>query len=167
VVEVTLHGKVKEGEAGEPLLDLPDPVRPPATSPPPSISPSGNLIRLPAVPAADLTSLAVPKRLKIKVPGQSAEVLLSALVHITPAGRCDRFVPLDMPSGLGPWLSAYLASWRLEPATRDQEPTEAWLVYSGRVRLELSSLQSGEPRVLTDRVYDPHGDSDPTEQTSN
>ncbi len=156
VIEVSLGGKVKEGEAAAPQLDLPDPARPPDTSPPPRVSPSGNLLRLPAVPAADLTSLAAPKRFKIKAPGQASDMLLTALVHITPEGRCDRFVPLDMPLGLRPWLSAYLATWRLEPAIRDEEPAEVWLVYSGRVRLQLSSLQSGEPRILTDRVYDPH-----------
>ncbi len=160
VVEVSLQGKVKEGEVAEPVLDLPDPTRPPDTSPPPRVSPSGNLNRLPAVPAADLTSLAVPKRFKIKAPGQAADVLLTALVHITSDGRCDRFVPLDMPSGLGPWLSAYLASWRLEPAMAEEAPAEAWLIYTGRVRLQLSSLQSGEARTLADRVYDPHEDTD-------
>ena len=163
VLEVMLAGKVKESETGSPQLELPDPDRPPTISPPSTVSPSGNLLRLPAVPAADLTSLAIPKRLKVKAPGQLTDVLLTALVHVTPQGLVDRFVPLDMPSGLRAWLSAYLASWRLEPATLDGEPTEVWLSYSGKVRLQLSSLQSAEGRTLTDRVYDPHADSPPTE----
>lgn len=163
VLEVNLQGKVKQSETGEPQLEPPDPDRPPAITPPPEVSPSGNLLRLPAVAAADLTSLAVPKRLKIKAPGQVAEVLLTALVHVTPEGRVDRFVPLDMPSGLGAWLSAYLASWRLEPATLAGAPTEVWLSYSGRVNLQLSSLQSAEGRALADRTYDPHADTQITE----
>lgn len=163
VLETNLRGKVKDAEAAEPELALPDPDRPPGTSPPPPVSPSGNLLRLPAVSAPELTSLAMPKRVKIKAPGQQADVLLSALVHITPEGRADRFVPLDMPTGFGRWLSAYLASWRLKPATYQDAPTEVWLVYSGRVRIQLSSLQSDEPRVLTDRIYDPHADSQPIE----
>jgi hypothetical protein len=163
VLEMTMRGKVKDAEVADPQLGLPDPGRPPGTSPPPQVSPSGSLLRLPAVAAAELTELATPRRVKIKAPGQQADVVLSALIHVTPAGRCDRFVPLDMPSGLERWLSAYLASWRLEPATFQESPSVAWLVYSGRVRMQLSSLQSNEPRVLTDRVYDPHADSQPIE----
>lgn len=163
VLEVGLRGKVKESETAAPQLALPDADHPPKPSAPPPVSPSGNLLRLPVVATAELTNLAVPKRLKIKAPGQEADVVVTALVHITPAGRCDRFVPLDMPAGLARWLSAYLATWRLEPATADGAPAEAWLVYTGRARLQLSSLQSGEPRVLTDRIYDPHVDSEPSE----
>jgi hypothetical protein len=159
VIEVGLQGKVKEAVAAEPQLDLPNPSRPPTPNTPSTVSPSSNLLRLPATPPAELTSLASPKRLKIKAPGQDADIPLEILVHITDAGSCDRFVPLDMPAGLAPWVSAYLATWRLEPATRDGAPTPAWMVYTGRVQLKLSSLQSTEERTLADRTYNPLDDS--------
>jgi len=155
VLEVVLQGKVKEGEAAQPQLKPPNPTRPPAPNQPSKVSPSGNLLRLPATPAAELTALAEPKRLKIKAPGQNADVLIEVLVHVTETGMCDRFVPLDLPSGLAPWVSAFLATWRLAPATRDGAPTDSWVVSTGRVQLKLSGLQSTEARTLADRTYDP------------
>ena len=110
-------------------------------------------------PAPELTTLASPRRLKVSAPGGAAEAALSALVHVSDVGRCDRFVILDLPSGLSRWLSAYLATWRLEPARRGGEPVETWVHYSGRVALELSGLQSISARTLADRSYDPIAES--------
>jgi len=129
--------------------------RPPTPDPLPWVSPPGNLLRLPATSAAELTALATPRRIKVSAPGGDAEAAVSALVHVTAAGRCDRFVALELPGGLGQWLSAYLATWRLEPARRGGAPVDAWVIYTGRVLLQLSSLQSVSARTLTDRSYDP------------
>ncbi len=155
VMQARLEGRVKESQAAEPQFTPPDPTTPPIPSQPSTISPSGHLLRLPVTQTADLTSLASPKRFKIKAPGQEAGIVISALVHVTSGGLCDRFVPLDLPSGLTPWLSAYLDTWRLEPATRDGQPVESWVIYSGRVQLKISGLNSTEIRVLADLTYDP------------
>ena len=155
VLEVVMAGRVKESEPAPPQLELPDPTRPPTPDPLPWVSPPGNLLRLPATSAAELTALATPRRIKVSAPGGDAEAAVSALVHVTAAGRCDRFVALELPGGLGQWLSAYLATWRLEPARRGGAPVDAWVIYTGRVLLQLSSLQSVSARTLTDRSYDP------------
>jgi len=155
VLQARLEGRVKESEAAASQFTLPDPTTPPTPSQPSTVSPSGQLLRMPVTRAADLTSLATPKRFKIKTPGQEAEIVISALVHVTPDGLCDRFVPLDLPSGLTPWLSAYLATWRLEPATLNGQSVESWVIYSGRVRLKISGLSSTEIRTLADVIYDP------------
>ncbi len=155
VLQAILEGKVKESEASAPQLTLPDPANPSTPSRPSTVSPSGNLLRLPVTSMADLTSLASPKKLKIKAPGQEAGIVISALLHITAGGLCDRFVPLDLPSGLIPWLSAYLDTWRLQPATLDGAPTQSWVIYSGRIQLKLSGLNSTAIRTLADRIYDP------------
>ena len=155
VLQANLEGKVKESEAATPQFTLPDPTNPSTPSQPSTVSPSGNLLRLPVTQSAELTSLAAPKRFKIKAPGQEAGIVISALVHITTSGRSDRFVPLDLPSGLTPWLSAYLDTWRLQPATRDGSTVDCWVIYSGRVQLKISGLNSSEIRALADRTYDP------------
>jgi hypothetical protein len=160
VLELVVEGRVKESAPAPPQLELPDPARPPRRDPTPQISPPGNLLRLPATPAPELTTLALPRRIKVSAPGGAAETAVSALVHVTSAGRCDRFVILDLPSGLSRWLSAYLATWRLEPARRGGAPVETWIHYSGRVALELSGLQSISARTLSDRSYDPLAESD-------
>lgn len=159
VLELVVAGRVKESAPALPQLELPDPTRPPRRDPPPLVSPPGNLLRLPATPAPELTTLASPRRIKVSAPGGATETAVSALVHVTSAGRCDRFVILDLPSGLSRWLSAYLATWRLEPARRGGAPVETWIHYSGRVALELSGLQSISFRTLTDRSYDPLAES--------
>ena len=102
-----------------------------------------------------LQTFAAPRRIRVKTDGRDADVPLRALVHVTETGRCDRFVPLNLESGLHAWLSAFLSSWRLEPATSNGEPHEAWVVYSARARLELSSLSSTGIRVLRDRSFEP------------
>jgi hypothetical protein len=155
VLEITMEGRVKESDPAPPQLELPDPNRPPARETPDRVSPSGNLLRLPATPVSDLTSLAAPRRIKVSAPGGDASVLINAMVHVTADGRCDRFVPLELPAGLNPWLSAYLATWRLEPAVNGNEPVESWIMYTGRVQMRLSGLQSKNVRTLAERVYDP------------
>jgi hypothetical protein len=155
VLEVTIAGRVKESAPAEPRLELPDPARPPVPQPPERVSPPGSLLRLPATPAPQLTTLALPRRVKLSAPAGEAEVAVSALIHVTSAGRCDRFVALELPSGLSQWLSAYLATWQLEPARRGGAPVDAWLLYTGRVLVSLSGLETTSARTLADRSYDP------------
>jgi hypothetical protein len=159
VIQIVVNGKVKESEVVDSGLELPDPGAPPEASAPARVAPSGNLMNLPATAAEELTSLASPRRLKVKVPGRDSEFRLRALVHITADGRCDRFVPLELDAGFERWLSAYLASWRAEPATRDGLPVDAWAVYQARVQVKLSGLESTTFRVLTDRTYEPNKDA--------
>ena len=64
-------------------------------------------------------------------------------------------MPLDLPAGLNPWLSAYLASWRVQPATRDGAAVDSWSLYSAKLVLKLSGLDSTEVRVVRDRDYRP------------
>ena len=156
VVEVIFEGRVKESAVTEQDLRRPDPSAPPEPSTPTRVSPSGNLLRLPATPAAELMTPASPRRLKIKAPGRDAEIRMTALVHITPEGRCDRYVPLELDSGFNRWLSAYLASWQVDPAFRDGEPVASWAEFTAEVQMRLSALQSTSFQTLGDRSYDPH-----------
>ena len=160
VLEVAMAGRVKESAPAAPQLELPDPARPPIPQPPELVSPPGNLLRLPATPATELTTLAVPRRIKLSAPGGDAETAVSALVHVTSAGRCDRFVVLELPSGLSQWLSAYLATWQLEPARRGGAAADAWVHYTGRVLVTLSGLETTSARTLADRNYDPLAESE-------
>jgi len=160
VLEVAMAGRVKESAPAAPQLELPDPMRPPIPQPPERVSPPGNLLRLPATPAPQLTTLALPRRIKLAAPGGDADTAVSALVHVTTAGRCDRFVVLELPSGLSEWLSAYLATWQLEPARRGGAAVDAWVLYSGRVLVSLSGLESTSARTLSDRSYDPLAEAD-------
>ena len=155
VLEIVMEGRVKESEPSPPQLELPDPERPPQPHRPDRVSPSGNLLRLPATPPSELTTLATPRRIKVSAPGGDVSVVVHALVHVTSSGRCDRFVPIEMPGGLTQWLSAYLATWRLEPAVDGGTPVDAWVVYTGRVQMRMSGLQSAAARTLADRGYDP------------
>jgi hypothetical protein len=155
VVEVIFEGRVKESTVTEQDLQRPDPSAPPEPSTPIRVLPSGNLLRLPATPAAELMAPASPRRLKVKAPGREAEVRITAMVHITPEGRCDRYVPLELDSGFNPWLSAYLATWRVDPAFRDGEPVASWSEFTAEVQMRLSALQSTTFQTLGDRSYDP------------
>jgi hypothetical protein len=155
VVNIRIEGKVKESVLSDQTLEAPDPASPSSPVSPPPVSPSGNLVNLPFTSAADLTAVAAPRRFKLKVPGRPTDILVRALVHVTPDGRCDRFVPLDLSSGFDAWLSSYLNSWRLEPATRDGAPVACWVVYSARVEIKLSALQSTSFEATTERTYSP------------
>jgi hypothetical protein len=160
VVEVLFEAKVKESAVARQELHAPDPAVAPVPRAPERVSPSGNLLRLPHTAADELTAAASPRRIKIKAPPPEGEVGMTALVHVTSEGRCDRFVPLELDSGFNPWLSTYLASWRLDPAVRGGEPVDSWVVYSAQVQLKLSALQSSSFRTLSDRSYDPKRDSE-------
>lgn len=155
VLEVRIEGKVKEAAIISEDLALPDPDNPPEPINSAIPPPAGHLLQLPAAQPEDLTSLARPKRVKVRASSAEPEVSVQALVHITENGRCDRFVPITMNSGLDRWFSGFLATWRLDPPTLDGNPVQAWVVYTARLRMKLSSLQSSSSRVLTDRHFDP------------
>jgi len=155
VVEITIGGKVKESVVVDQGLDLPDPSIPPEPNVPPPVSPSGNLVNLPFTPLGELTSVASPRRLKVKAPSRDADVLVRALVHVTAEGRGDRFVPLDLDSGFNAWFSTFVSSWRFEPALRNGQPVDCWVVYSARASMKVSTLVSTAFRTLPDRTYSP------------
>ena len=155
VVEMRIEGRVKEASVVSQELALPDPNDPPEPIRPGMPPPAGHLLQLPAVQADELTSLARPRKIRVKAAGSEPVVSLQALVHITAEGRCDQFVPIVLDSGLNRWLSGYLASWRLEPSLRDGQPVDAWVVYTARIQMKLSTLQSESFRVLADRHFDP------------
>jgi len=155
VIEIVMEGRVKEATVVDQVLEMPDPEVPPVPSKPVAMTPPGNLRNLKATPHDQLTTLATPRRIRVKAAGREDEIHLRALVHITEEGRCDRFVPLDLFDGLNPWVSAYLATWRVQPATVDGAATATWLVYSARVRMKLSGLDSTTFRVIRDREYSP------------
>jgi len=156
VVEVSIGGKVKESEVADHTIELPDPADPPQQRQPARVAPPGNLQDLPAAAPLELTARAAPRRLKLKVPAQETDVPMQALLHVTAEGRCDKFVPLNVDAGFHRWLSAYLASWQLEPATRDGEAVDCWIVFSARVSMKLASLESTTFRISDDRTYDPN-----------
>ena len=155
VLDISMIGRVKESTVGAPTFELPNPEAPPEPAEPLRAAPSGRLVRAPYEPQASLTTFASPRRLKIKAPAQDADIPVRALVHITATGRCDRFVPLNLEPGLHEWLSAYLATWRLEPAQKDGAAHEAWVVYSARAQLKISSIDSTGVKVVRDRSYSP------------
>lgn len=155
VIALDISGRIKESTVASPTFELPDVAAPPEPAEPLKVVPSGRLLRAPWVPQASITTFASPRRLRVKAPAQETDIPVRALVHITPGGRCDRFVPLSLETGLHRWLSAYLATWRLDPATLNGEPHEAWVIYSARAHLRLSSLDSDGVLVLRDRTFEP------------
>jgi hypothetical protein len=155
VLDIAMEGKVKEAAVVDQVLEMPDPEAPPVPDKTVAMTPPGNLRNLKATPHAQLTTLAAPRRIRIHAPGREDEIHLRALVHITEEGRCDRYVPLDVYAGLNPWLSAFLATWRVQPATVDGVATPTWLVYSARLQMKLSGLDSTSSRVVRDREYSP------------
>lgn len=155
VVEIRIEGTVKEATVVSQEIALPDPNDPPEAIVPALPPPAGHLLQMPAVSHGDLTSLARPKKIKFREQGSEPVVSIQALVHVNAQGRCDLHVPLVLDSGLKRWLSGYLASWRLEPSLLDGQPVDAWVVYTARIRMKFSALQSESFRVLADRHYDP------------
>lgn len=155
VLGIGISGRVKESTVGEPTFELPDPKAPPEPTAPIHVSPSGQLLRAPYEEQSELRVFASPRRFKVKATGQETELPVRAMVHITAEGRCDRFVPLNVEEGLHRWLSAFLATWRLEPAQRDGERHDAWVVYSARAHMKISSLDSNGIQVLRDRSFEP------------
>jgi len=155
VLEIVMEGKVKEAVVVDQVLEMPDPEFPPIPSRPIAMRPPGNLRNLTATPHDQLTNLASPRRIRVRAPGRDDEIHLRALVHITVEGRCDRYVPLDLFDGLNPWVSAFLATWRVQPATVNGVAKATWLVYSARVQIKLSGLNSTTVRVVRDREFHP------------
>ncbi len=155
VLAIGMEGRIKESQIIDQTLEMPDPARPPVPSPPVIMVPPGSLRDLNATPHAQLTSLPVPRRVKVNAPSREDEIYIHALIHVDEAGRCDRYVPLELYDSVDRWFSAFLASWRMQPATRDGEPVAVWVVYSGRVRMKLSGMSSTTARVVQDREYSP------------
>ena len=155
VIELRIEGSVKEAAIISQELALPDPNDPPEPIRPALPPPAGHLFQLPNVQPDELTSLAHPKKIRIRAPGSDPVVSIQALVHINAQGRCDQYVPIVLDSGLKRWLSGFLATWRLEPSQLEGEPVDAWVVYTARVKMKLSTLHSASFRVLADRTYDP------------
>jgi hypothetical protein len=155
VLDLPIGGRVKESTVGSPTFELPNPITPPEPAAPLRISPPGNLLNAPYEAPSALATFASPRRLKVKAPAQEADIPVRALVHVTEGGRCDRFVPLDLDTGLHSWLSAYLATWRLEPAQLDGVPHDAWVVYSARAQLDMSSLDSTGVTVVRSGSFEP------------
>jgi hypothetical protein len=155
VLQINMAGRVKESTVGSPTFDLPDPAASPQPAAAARVAPSGLLLKAPYTPSDELTSVALPRRFKVKAKGREIELPIRALVHVTAEGRCDRFVPLNLDAGFNSWLSAFLSTWRLEPARRDGQPHEAWVIYSARAQLKLSDIESTGIEVLRDRSYEP------------
>jgi hypothetical protein len=155
VVEIAVEGRVKEAEIVDQTLVMPDPATPPVPNKPVAMKPPGSLRNLKATPHAQLSKLAAPRRIKVSAPGRDDEIHIRALVHVTESGRCDRYVPLELYDGLNPWFSGFLATWRVQPATRDGAPVAAWVEYSARFRMKLSGVSSTTSRVVRDREYTP------------
>lgn len=155
VVEIGVEGKVKEAEIVDQTLVMPDPVTPPVPNQPVPMKPPGSLRNLKATPHAQLSKLAAPRRIKLSAPGRDDEIHIRALVHVTENGRCDRYVSLELYDGLNPWFSGFLASWQVQPATRDGVPVAAWVEYSARLRMKLSGISSTSSRVVRDWEYTP------------
>ena len=156
VLEIVMEGRVKEAEIIDHGLQPPDPTSPPVPIEQAEMVPPGNLRSLAATPRSQLSSLAAPRRIKVKAPSREDEIQIRALVHIDENGRCDRYVPLELYDGLNPWLSAYLATWRAQPGTRGGQPVASWVVYSARVQMKLSGLDSASSRVVRDSEYVPN-----------
>jgi hypothetical protein len=154
VLEIAFSTKIKESSVIEEALTLSDPAAPPQPAPS-AIHTPGRMASLRAADPSTLTSPLDPKRLRVRVSGRDQRVPVRALVHITADGRCDGFVPLEIDTGFYRWLSAFLASWRLEPARAGGQATDCWMVYTAQVQLKLGTLDSATVRVLRDRHYDP------------
>jgi hypothetical protein len=155
VLEIGMEGKVKESEIVDQSLEMPDPETPSVPNQPVAMKPPGSLRNLKATPQSQLTKLAAPRRIKIGAPGREDEVHIRALLHVTEDGRCDRYVPLELYDGLNPWFSGYLASWRMQPASREGVPVAVWVEYSARVRMKISRMSSTTSKVVRDREYAP------------
>jgi hypothetical protein len=155
VLEIVMEGKVKESEIVDQTLEMPDSETPSVPNQPVAMKPPGSLRNLKATPHAQLSKLAAPRRIKVSAPGRDDEIRIRALIHVTENGRCDRYVPLELYDGLNSWFSGYLASWRVQPATRDGAPLAVWVEYSARVRMKVSGISSTNSRVVSDHEYTP------------
>lgn len=155
VLEVDFEARVRDGQVTDQTLEMPDPGAPPQPAVQEVMAPPGNLGGLPYTPASELATRPRPRRIKARLPSRDLETRIRTLVHVTAEGRVDRFVPLDMEPGLEAWLATFLGAWNVDPASRDGEPVDAWVVYSCRAILDMTSIQSEDVRVLTDREFEP------------
>lgn len=155
VLEISMEGRVKEAQVLDQSFEAPDPEAPPVPEAPLAMAPPGNLRSLGFTPRSELATEATPRRVRVKAPSREDDVQVRALVHVTENGRCDRYVPLELYEGLNAWFSAYLASWRVQPASLGGAPHEAWVIYTARLRVELTGLDSDTVRVVRDREYRP------------
>ena len=155
VLEIGMEGKVKESQIVDQTLEMPDPEMPPVPSAPVAMKPPGSLRDLKATPHAQLGKLATPRRIKVSAPGREDEIHISALVHVDENGRCDRYVPLELYEGVDRWFSGYLATWRVQPATRNGAPVATWVLLSARVKMKLSGFSSTSAKVVRDQEYVP------------
>jgi hypothetical protein len=155
VLDIGIEGRIKESEIVAQSLEMPNPDIPPVPSEQVAMSPPGALRDLAATPHSQLSKLAAPRRIKVGAPGREDEIHIRALVHITETGHCDRYVPLELYEGADLWFSAFLATWRAQPATSGGEPTAVWVLYSARVKMKLSSFSSTTSKVVQDREYTP------------
>ncbi len=154
-LDITLAGKVRRAAIVDQSLQMPDAAVPPEPAPEPAPYVSGRLAGLPAADPGELTSVASPRRLTVRIPSREVEVPLRLLVHLTAGGTCDGVVPLEMAPGLRRWVLEFLGSWRVEPALQDGQPVDVWAVYRGRVRLKLSGLGSTTVRVVPGAAFIP------------
>lgn len=155
VLDIGMEAKIKESEIVAQTLEMPNPDSPPVPSEQVAMKPPGALRNLDATPHSQLSELAVPRRIKIGAPGREDEIHIRALVHITEAGLCDRYVPLELYEGVDRWFSAFLATWRAQPATDDGEAVAVWVLYSARVKMKLSGFSSTTSKVVKEREYTP------------
>jgi len=156
VLKIGLSGKVKESTILNQKISLPDPSTPPEPVSRVMTYSAGQAGQLPASSHAELTSLASPKRLSARIPSREITVPINALVHVTKEGRCDSFVPLEVDSGFHSWLSAFLATWQLEPATRNGSAVDCWIVVTARSQMNMGTLEQAGFKVLANQEYDPH-----------
>ncbi len=154
-LDITLAGKVKRAGVVDQSLEMPDPRMPPGPNPESAPYVSGRLAALPAADPGELTSVATPRRLTVRIPSRETEVPVRLLVHLTAAGTCDRVVPLEMAPGLRRWVLEFLGSWRVEPAEKDGEPVDVWALYRARIQLKLSSLSATSVRVVPGAAFMP------------
>ena len=157
VLDVTLSGKIKDVILSGERLKLPLPGKPPAPAAFKQPYTPGRLRTSPAANPETLTTPPQPKKVRIRVGARQLETPLRALVHVTTTGRCDRFVPLDVPGGLVSWLRAYLATWRLAPAQRASQPVACWVVYETRAIMKFSRLSSTAVRPKPGVTFNPSG----------
>jgi len=155
VIELGIETRIKEAVILHQELALPDPDNPPEVVIPAVRPPSGRLLEAKTAPREELESLARPKKIKFRSSSSEQTVSFQALVHINGEGRCDRYVPLLQNTGLDRWFSGFLATWKLSPPLADGEPTEAWLVYTARVRFKFSSFQSSTYKLLSGENFQP------------
>ncbi len=155
VVSVPLETRVKEATIRNQGFELPDPELPAVPVGPTRMEPSGHLRTLPATNPSILTSKAAPRRFHFRTRPRTRNITIVSLVHVTAEGICDRYVPLEMDTGMKDWFEAFLGTWRFDAAKRGDESVDCWMTYTATVAIETSSIKSDGTRVLRDRVYSP------------